>query len=818
MLTSFAQVCRTWRAAAQDGALWRALDVRTYRLTPALVSAFSSWCVALRGTSHVARVLMRRARCGGLEHLRLGGRDNALQACRLRAPALRTLCLDNLEAKSSAAIAALGSAFPSLRALHVLHSHKVSSSALTAVATLCPLLTELHLDDTLSLPSSALATVPSFANLSSLSLRYCALSPGWSLTSCASLTSLSLAGALDSEDPDMPLHLTTTLPASLCRLDVSLVRATPRELLAWLAEQPGRLLAAFGTVDDTVGGPFPVAASSTSPPRSQRAGRIFSDLNMRAAAAESGPDACWLGGVLTHAVWAYLSLRDAEDGAPPPPPPGPFEPQLRASSADLVASGVLLSSSPNAEVVESAAGMLSSLANCPSHVAAMLNSGGLLSLLRLMANPISELVADLASEGVRNLTYQADRCAEGEKPEMSPGTLLLLSPHVLGSIVAAWRTGSPRMRNYAALALSDITRLTIHLAPEPESSAEQVDAVRALLNAGAIEIFVHLMGAPELNEQYAGTRPLSIMSFLGRSGEEPFFFGNHPQASINIAALVAAGAVAPLLALVGESHEDDIRAEAVGGACPRYGYRVDASLRLLTRAIHFAPRSGAQLLLRRRRWASAFAAAGAADVLAELADSTSEALLRNGAVESAVTALCNLACVSGDAAASVARSAAPAVLARLAANEAANAAPMRWVATVALCGLEAHGVAPRTTAVAALLKLLRSITPDGTWLATDRKTLVTQVVLQLAWCTEDEATWVAACRVLAKLAMDEAAALLVRQEGGRQLLRRLMSSQQPSRALRLEVERAAAALSLVISDNAPRASARLRRRSSGGSQ
>lgn len=207
-------------------------------------------------------------------------------------------------------------------------------------------------------------------------------------------------------------------------------------------------------------------------------------------------------------------------------------------------------------------------------------------------------------------------------------------------------------------------------------------------------------------------------------------------------------------------------------------------------------------------------------MLAELADSTSAALLGNSAVESAVTALCNLACVSSDAAASVARSAAPAVLARLAANEAAAAAPMRWVATVALCGLEAHGVAPHATghatAVAQLLKLLRSISADGSWLAADRKTLVTQVVLQLAWCTDDEATWIAACRALAKLATDAAAAQLVRQEGGREVLRRLLSSQQPSRALRLEAERAAAALSLVISDSAPRASARLRRRSSGG--
>ena len=755
------------------------------------------------------------ARCGGLEHLRLGGRDNALQACRLRAPALRTLCLDNLEAKSTAAIAALGAALPSLRALHVLHSHKVSSSALTAVATLCPLLTELHLDDTLTLPSSALSVVPSFANLASLSLRYCALGPGWSLTSCASVTSLSLAGALDSEDPDMPLHLTGTLPASLRRLDVSLVRVTPRELQAWLAEQPSRLLAAFGTVDATAGGPFPPAASSASPPRSQRAGRMVSDLDMRAAAAESGPDACWLHGVVTHAVWAFLSLREAEDGAPPPPL-GPFEPQLRVSSTDLVASGVLLSSSPHAQVAECATGMLSSLANCQSHVAAMLSSGGLLSLLRLMTSPGSELVADLASEGVRNLTYQAERCADGDEHELPPSPGLLLSPHVLGSIVAAWRTGSPRMRSYAALALSDICRSTIHFAPEPESSAEQVGAIRALLNAGAIEIFVHLMGSSEVSEQYAGARPLSVMSFLGRFDEEPFFFGNHPQASTNIAAMVAAGAVAPLLALICEPHEDDIRAEAVGGACPRYGY-CGCCLHALTRALSILLFAVVRnCCFANAAAAAAFVAAGAADVLAELADSTSAALLGNSAVESAVTALCNLACVSSDAAANVARSAAPAVLARLAANEAAAAAPMRWVATVALCGLEAHGVVPRATAVAQLLKLLRSISADGSWLAADRKTLVTQVVLQLAWCTDDEATWVAACRTLAKLATDAAAAQLVRQEGGREVLRRLLSSQQPSRALRLEAERAAAALSLVISDSAPRASARLRRRSSGG--
>ena len=730
-------------------------------------------------------MLTRRARCGGLELLRLGGRDNALQACRLRAPALRTLSLDNLEAKNSAVVAALGAAFPSLRALHVLHSHKISASALTAVATLCPLLTELHLDDTLTLPSTALSTLPSFANLASLSLRYCALSPGWSLASCASLTSLSLAGALDSEDPDMPLHLIGTLPASLRRLDMSLVRATPRELTAWLAEQPGRCLTAFGTVDATAGGPFPVAAS---PPRSQCAGRIVSDLDMRAAAAESGPDACWLHGVLTHAVWAFLSLREAEDGAPPPPPLGPLEPQLRVSSADLVACGVMLSGSPNAEVAESATGMLSSLANCPSHVAAMLSGGGLLSLFHLMTNPGSELVSDLASEGVRNLTYQAERSAEDEEPEMPPGKRLLFSTHVLDSITAAWRSGSPRMRNYAALALSDICRMTIHFAPDPESSAVQVDAVRALLNAGAIEIFVHLMGAPLVSEQYAGARPLSVMSFMGRSGEEPYFFGSHPQARINIAAMVAAGAVAPLLALVGPPHDDDIRAEAAG----------------VVRNCCFANAVAA----------SAFAAAGAASVLAELADSTSEALLGNSAVASAVTALCNLSCVSAVAATSVARSAAPAVLARIAASEAADMASTRWVATVALCGLEAHGVAPRGTAIAQLLKLLRSVSADGGWLAADRKTLVTQVLLQLAWCTEDEATWVAACRALAKLATDAAAAQLVRQEGGREVLRRL-SLQQPSRALRLEAERAAAALSLVISDHAPRASARLRRRSGG---
>lgn len=67
-----AQVCRAWRAAARDSTLWRDVDLRTHRLTPGLVSAFSSWSDAL-------------------EHLRLGGRDNALQACRLRLPALRSL-------------------------------------------------------------------------------------------------------------------------------------------------------------------------------------------------------------------------------------------------------------------------------------------------------------------------------------------------------------------------------------------------------------------------------------------------------------------------------------------------------------------------------------------------------------------------------------------------------------------------------------------------------------------------------------------------------------------------------------------------------
>ena len=809
------QVCRAWRAAAQDGALWRDVDLRTHRLTPALVSAFSSWCAGCRDP--LPKLLLTcRARCGGLEHLHLGGRENALQACRLRAPALRTLSLDNLEAKSSAAVAALGAAFPSLRALHVLHSHKISASALAAVATLCPLLTELHLDDTLTLPSAALSTVPSFANLTSLSLRYCALSPGWSLASCTSLTSLSLAGAMDSDEPDMPLHLVGTLPASLRRLDASLVRVAPRELLAWLAEQPGRTLAAFGCVDAIAGGPFPVSASSTSPPRSQRAGRIVSDFDMRAAAAESGPDACWLGGVLTHAVWAFLSLREMEDGAPPPPPPGPFEPQLRVSSADLVACGVMLSSSPHAEVAEGATGLLSSVANCPSHVDAMLSGGGLLSLLRLMNSPSSELVADLASEGLRNLTFQAEHSAGERKPEMPPGARLLLSPHVLGSIVAAWHSGSPRIRNNAALALSDICRMTIHFAPEPESSAVQVEAVRALLDAGAIEIFVHLMGAPEVSEQYAGTRPLSVMSFLGRSGEEPYFFGNHPQACVNIAAMVAAGAVAPLLALVGEPHEGDIRAEAVGGAFPRCGYCGCCLPAHNARSIHSIPLLAVvrNCCFANATAASAFAAAGAADVLAELADSRSAVLLGNSAVESAVTALCNMACVSTEVAASVARSAAPAVLARLAANEAKEEAPMRWVATVALCGLEAHGVVPRATAVAQLLRLLRNVTAHGSWLAADRKTLVTQVLLQLAWCTSDVGTWVAACRALAALATDAHAAMLVRQEGGREVLRRL-SSRQELRTLRLEAERTAAALSLVLGDNAPRASARLRRRSGG---
>jgi hypothetical protein len=201
-------------------------------------------------------------------------------------------------------------------------------------------------------------------------------------------------------------------------------------------------------------------------------------------------------------------------------------------------------------------------------------------------------------------------------------------------------------------------------------------------------------------------------------------------------------------------------------------------------------------------------------VLAELADSRSAVLLGNSAVESAVTALCNMACVSTEVAASVARSAAPAVLARLAANEAEEAAPMRWVATVALCGLEAHGVVPRATAVAQLLRLLRNVTAHGSWLAADRKTLVTQVLLQLAWCTEDVGTWVAACRALAVLATDAHAAMLVRQEGGREVLRRL-SSRQELRTLRLEAERTAAALSLVLGDSAPRASARLRRRSGG---
>ena len=375
---------------------------------------------------------------------------------------MRRRSLDNLESKSSAAIAALGAAFPALTALHVLHSHKVSASALSALSTLTPLLSELHLDDTLTLLPSALATLPSFAHLATLSLRYCALSPGWSLERCTSLRSLSLAGALDSEDPDVPLHLVGALPDSLRRLDVSLVRVTARELTSWLAEQPGRLLAAFGTVDVTASAPFPEALPPS--PRSHSGGRIVCDLELLAVATEKGADAYWLHGVLTHAVWAFLSLREAEDGAPPPPM-GPLEPRLRASSADLVAAGVLLSSSPHADVVECAAGMLSSLANCPIHMAATLSHGGLLALLRLVACPSSELLSELASEGVRNLSYQAARAAEDEEPDAPPGRELLLAPHVLGVLVDAWRTGAQRMRHYAALALSDVCRMTAR-APE----------------------------------------------------------------------------------------------------------------------------------------------------------------------------------------------------------------------------------------------------------------------------------------------------------------------------------------------------------------
>ena len=724
--------------------------------------------------------------------------------------ASRHRSLDNLEAKSSAAVAALGAAFPSLTTLHVMHSHKMSASALAALATLCPALRELCLDDTLTLPAPALATLPSFAHLTSLSLRYCALSPGWSLTGCTSLSSCSLAGALDSEDPDEPLRLAGALPASLRRLDVSLMRSAPRELQTWLAE-PGRLLAAFGTVDAAgAGGPFP--AASASPSSSPRYGRTVCDLDMLAVAAETGPDSCWLHGVLTHAVWAFLSLREAEDGAPPPPPPGPFEPQLRASSADVVASGVLLSRSPHAEVVECAAGMLSSLANCPAHMGAMLRGGGFLALLRLTASPHSELVAELASEGVRNLSYQAARAAEDEEPDQPERRELLLSPHVLDALVANWRTGPPRMRHYAALTLSDICRMTVHLAPD--SSPKQVGALTGLLNAGAVPVFVQLASASDVGDQYAGSRPLAILSFVGRSGVEPcvpadwilqsacfvltcarysfclcrFFFGNHERATTNIAAMVAAGAVEPLIALIGADHDHDIRAEAVS----------------VIRNACFANTATA----------SAFASADAAAVLTELASSTSAELLNNSAVESAVTALCNLCCVSDDTAACVARSGAPEVLARFAADESAAMASMRWVATVALCGLEAHGAVPRTTAVSSLLKLTRGVGADGSWLVGDRKTLVMQVILQLAWCTDDEATWVAVCRALAKLATDAAAAQLLRQEGGRDVLRRL-SSRHPSRALRLEAERAAAALSIVIGDTAPRASPRLRRHSGG---
>ena len=690
--------------------------------------------------------------------------------------------MTNLEPKSSAAIAALGAAFPALTTLHVLHSHKTSASALQALSTLTPALTELHLDDTLTLPASALTTLPSFANLTSLSVRYCALSPGWTLQSCAVLRSLSLAGALDSEDPEQTLHLSGALPASLRRLDVSLVRVATRDLNAWLAEQPGRLLAAFGTVDVSLGTPYPESLPA-SPPRSQRGGRVVSDLELLSVASETGPDSPWLHGVLTHAVWAFMSLREPEDGAPPPPL-GPTEPKLRASSADLVASGVLLSRSPHADVAECAAGMLSSLANCPSHTDAMLSRGGLLTLLRLMGTPSSELVSELASEGVRNLSFQTARAAEDEDPNVPPGRQLLLTPYVLGALVAAWRTGATRPRHYAALTLSDICRMTIHVAPD--SSTEQIEAVCALLNAGAIPAFVELARAPDVSDQYAGARPLAIMSFLGRSSEGPYFFGNHERATRNIDAMVAAGAVAPLLALIGADREDDIRAEAVG----------------VVRNCCFANHTAA----------AAFAAADAADVLAELAGSTAAELLNNSAVESAVTALCNLSCVSMETAARVARSAAPAVLARFAGDTSPEMLSMRWVATVALCGLEAHGTLPRTTASTSLLKLLRSVSANGNWLGADRKTLVTQVILQLAWCTEDDAARVTACRALSKLATDAATAQLVRQEGGREVLRRMVAT-QPSRALRLEAEKAAAALDLQLSDAAPRASARLRRRS-----
>jgi hypothetical protein len=768
----------------------------------------------------------------------------------LRAPLVHTLAVDSLEPKSGCAVAALGAAFPALTALHVLHSHKLSASTLAALALVAPQLRELQLDDTLVLPPPALAALPSFAALAALSLRYCALPASFDLSACAALRSLSLAGSLDAEDTDRPLRLGTALPPGLRRLDVSLSRVDAGALDTWACDAPGRTLVAFATVDGVAGGPYPKDAQ-TGAAAAAAGSRVFGDDQLLAATAhadqplpadgdddDDAPSAPrWLHAVVAHAVWAFLSLRDADDDGAPPPPPGPLEPSLRTSSTDLILAGVRLSHSPHADVRECAAGMLSSLANVSMHLSSLLTHGGLGALLRLGASAGSELVQELASEGLRNLTFQAsvrseehaerqDAAAEAaaaaaahgggadadaaaaaaaavaaaaeahvaDDAPLRAGRLALLSPAVLSALAITWRAGLPRSRAYAGLSFSDIGRMVIHL--DFVSLPQQAAALAALLESGAISVYVHLMRSADVSEQYAGSRPLAVMSFLGRAATEaaPPMFGNHPQALANIAEMVRAGAVAPLLALLADGRDADIRAEAAG----------------VVRNCCFANADAA----------TAFAAEGGAAVLAALAASTDAEALANSAVESAVTALCNMSCACATTAAAVAATPAPGVLARNAADEDADV-PSRWVSTVALCGLEAHGASPRAPGggsdggepFAALRRLLRAVRPDGTWAPAERKGLIVQVVLQLAFCSADEVARVAACRVLTRLAVDPHAPRLVAQEGGRQVLRALRES--ASRAVRLEAERAAAALGLSL-DHAPRASARLRARVSLG--
>jgi hypothetical protein len=428
--------------------------------------------------------------------------------------------VDGLEPKSSGAVCALAAAFPALATLRLLHGHKLSDGTLTALAALAPGLRELHLDDTLHFPPAALAALPRFRALTSLSLRYLVLPHGFSLQPCGALEALSLAGAVDMDDADAPLHLLPALPAGLRCLDVSLARVDPQEMAAWAAARPGRVLCAFAAVDGLAGGPFPVPGAAAV-----AGARIYGDDDIAAAVAvdaEDGAgagdsDARWLHAVVAHAVWAFLSLRDAlDDAAPPPPPPGPREPSLRTPSDALVAAGVRLAASAHADVRECAAGMLSSLANVQQHLPAMLQRGGWAALLRLAASPRSELLQELAAEGLRNLTYQASLHAEAEPP--APGRAVIHSRPLLDALMAAWRAGAPRVRQYAALALSDAGRMVIHL--EPDGSLEQAAAVRALLGCGAIAAFVQLMHSLDVGDQYAGARPLAVMSFLGRAGQE----------------------------------------------------------------------------------------------------------------------------------------------------------------------------------------------------------------------------------------------------------------------------------------------------------